>query len=45
MPLVLFEKPAPPEGVPPNRDNSSATGLDFVFDAAFVDEVHDDANA
>ena len=44
MALVLFKKPTARERIPVNRDNSSAFRLDVVLDAAFVDEVHDDAD-
>lgn len=44
MALVLFEKPAAPERIPANRDNSPALRFDFVLDPALVDEMHDDAN-
>src|SRR5687768_1434475 len=44
MAFVLFEKPAGPERIPANRDNSPALRFDFVLDPAFVNEMHDDAN-
>jgi hypothetical protein len=41
--LVLFKEPAARKGIPTNRNNPAETALDFVFNATFIDEMHDDA--
>ena len=44
MPLAFLEKPAAAQGVPDNRQDAAAPGLDLVFDSIPIDEMHRDAN-
>jgi len=44
MSLILLKEPTARKRIPCDRQNPAALGLDFVFDATFVDEMHDDTN-